>query len=256
MQRRRISYAPPPVAPSSYRGTDSAPVDGYEEDDQATLMWQGSSRLPDFGQGSFSAPQQWTDTPMAFEPPARVPSPMPSMAPVAMDLAHERAPSNARKHDVLAWLPLASAACVTVAVAVFLFAIAFTTSLGSNRQSNASAGATITNVLPAPAKVAPSMMPVMQPTVSAPIAPREETIAPAITTEPRTAEPRTAEPRIAVVTLPRRNVVTPPTIAAAPVGPVVEQPVKKTAAAPRADDEAVSAQKMLEEAQRETAGAL
>ncbi len=255
MQRRRISYAPPPVAPSSYRGTDSVSVEGDEEDDQATLMWQGSSRLPNFG----PAPQQWTDTPMAFEPPpARVPAPMPSMAPVAMDLS--RAPANARKHDVAAWLPLASAACVTIAIAVFLFAIAFTTSLGSNRHSNASAGATITNVMPAPAKIAPSMVPVMQPTVSVPVAPREETAEPpiTITTEPPSAEPRAAEPRTAAVTQPRRNVVTPPAAAApiAPIAPVEQQPVKKTAAAPRADDEAVSAQKMLEEAQRETAGAL
>ena len=217
MQRRRTSFAPSAVAPSSFRGSpdSSAQDEGYEEDDQATVIWQGgsSSRSERLGSVGPVPTRQWSDTPMAFEPPAaRVPAPIPSMAPMMIDLANELTPSHARRPDVLAWLPLASAACVTVAVAGLLFAIAFTTSFGDRgARSNAAAGATISDVLPASDKV-------------------------------------TAAPRMPLI----ESSVAPALVASAPAAPVAT----KNAGAPRVDDEAASAQKMLEEAQRETAGAL
>lgn len=283
MHARRNSYAPPPVAPTSFRGASddsSAQVDSYEEDDAATVIWQGGrSALPSRMESYAPPSQRWNETPMAFEP-ARVPPPMPSIAPMEMDLA---AAGPAQTSDVLSWLPLASAACVGVAIAGLLFAVALTSFRGREATtSNASAGASIANAMPVTAHpVATPLMPVIRPTVSEPVAaqiaqpdaPSDEVVAPPA---PAVTAPaaRTSAP---VVVAP----VAPATTAAAPIAPKAAAPVArndrnerterndrndravvapaeapKKSAAPRVDDEAASAQKMLEEAQRETSGAL
>jgi len=285
-QRRRISYAPAPVAPTSFRGTpESVSSESYEygEDDAATILWQGGrSALPSYTDAPPS--QRWNETPMAFEP--RVPPPPASVAPMAMDMA--AAAPSAPRGDVLAWLPLASVACVGVAIAGLLFAVAITSFRNHDTSSvNASAGAPIANVMPAAAapvrRATPSLTPVYEPTVSEPIS--TQTIAPSAPIAMPVPQAQAAQspatvfvpveqepaPRVTHVAPTPKTTPAPTTVAPvmradrtdrsdrtdrAIAAPVEQPPIKKTAAAPHADDEAASAQKMLEEAQRETSGAL